>query len=604
MCALIVFFMEIRNIAIIAHVDHGKTTLTDKILEQTGMSDGTVSMDSNALEQERGITIYAKNTSVYYKDTKINILDTPGHADFGSEVERVLRSIDSVLLVVDAAEGPMPQTKFVLKKSLELGLKPILVLNKIDKQGADVKKAHDQVFELFFELGATEEQLNFETVYAIGREGVAKMKMEDEMKDLTPILDLILEKVPPASDPKLIEKPLKAQVFNLAYDNFLGRMGICRVYEGKIKNGQEITAKGIDGKIHKGRITKLFTFEGFNKKTVEEVEAGDIMMISGLPEIFIGETLVDDLNTEPLPAIHVDEPTLSLKMMVNDSPFAGRVGKLLTSRQIRERLEKELEINVGLQIDFSTGGEFKILGRGELHLAVLLEHMRREGFELAVSQPEIITKEIDGIKHEPFKEVTILVPEEFNGVVMEKLGNRKGIMTDMKQERGQTRFIFNAPTRGLIGYRSEFIVDTRGEGIMTSVFNDFEPYAGPVKKTEYGSMISMANGKALAFSLGTLQERGVLYIEPGIEVYEGMIIGYTTKGEDMTVNPTKGKQLTNMRASGSDGTIQLTPAFDLTLERALGIMGDDEYLEVTPDSVRLRKRFLTENDRKRFTRKQ
>lgn len=594
--------MEIRNIAIIAHVDHGKTTLTDKILQQTGMSDGTVSMDSDALEQERGITIYAKNTSVYYKNTKINILDTPGHADFGSEVERVLRSIDNVLLVVDAAEGPMPQTKFVLKKSLELGLKPILVLNKIDKPTANVQKAHDEVYELFFELGANDEQLNFETVYAIGREGVAKLKMEDESKDLTPLLDLILRKVHPASNESLISEPLKAQVFNLAYDNFLGRMGICRVYSGKVKNGQAIIAKDPRGPVYTGKVTKLFTFEGFDKKAVEEAETGDIIMVSGLPDIFIGQTLVDNQDTEPLQNIHIDEPTLSLKMFVNDSPFAGRVGKLLTSRQIRERLEKELEINVGLQVDFGSGSEFKIFGRGELHLSVLLEHMRREGFEMAVSQPETIIKEIDGVKCESFEEVTVFIPDEYIGVVMEKVGNRKGIMANMKQEHGQTLLVFHMPTRGLVGYQNEFVIDTKGEGILTSAFYKFAPYAGEIIKTEYGSMISMENGKALAFSLGTLQERGVLYIGPGTEVYEGMVIGYTVKGDDMTVNPTKGKQLTNMRASSSDGITILTPPFELTLERALGLMREDEYLEITPKDVRLRKKFLTENERKRSLR--
>ena len=591
--------MEIRNIAIIAHVDHGKTTLTDEILKQTGMSDGSASMDSNDLEKERGITIYAKNTSTYYRDTKINILDTPGHADFGSEVERVLRSIDSVLLIVDAAEGPMPQTKFVLKKSLELGLKPILVLNKIDKPAADVVKAHDAVYELFFDLGASDEQLEFETVYAIGRDGVAKMNMDDEAKDLTPLLDLILEKVPAAGGSDLSLKPLQAQVFNLAYDNFLGRMGIARIYAGEINDGEKITAKDPEGNTHSGKLTKLFTFEGFNKKAVEKAEAGDIIMISGLPEIFIGQTLVTDDATEALPAIHVDEPTLSLKMMVNDSPFGGKIGKFLTSRQIRDRLEKELEINVGLQVDFDGGSEFKILGRGEMHLAVLLEHMRREGFEMAVSQPETIVKEIDGVKSEPFEEVTILIPDEFVGVVMEKIGNRKGVMADMVQERGQTKIIFHVPTRGLIGYRNEFVVDTKGEGILTTSFHQFAPFAGPIIKTEYGSMISMANGKALGFSLANLQERGVLYIAPATEVYEGMVIGYTTKGEDMTVNPTKGKQLTNMRASGSDGQIQLTPPADLTLERALGLMGDDEYLEITPEDIRLRKKYLTEAARKK-----
>ncbi len=595
--------MEIRNIAIIAHVDHGKTTLTDMILKQTGMSDGNVSMDSNALEQERGITIYAKNTSVFYKDTKINILDTPGHADFGSEVERVLRSIDSVLLIVDAAEGPMPQTKFVLKKSLELGLKPILVLNKIDKPAADVQKAHDEVYELFFDLGATDEQLDFQTVYAIGRDGTAKLKMEDELVDLQPLLDLILSIVPAASDPVKDAAPLQAQVFNLAYDNFLGRMGICRVYSGTLKDGSTISAKAANGDIFTGRVTKLFTFEGMDKKAVPAATTGDIVMIAGIPEIYIGHTLVDDVNTPDLSEIIVDEPTLSLNMFVNDSPFGGKTGKFLTTRQIRERLEKELEINVGLRVDFDNGAEFKVFGRGELHLAVLLEQMRREGFELAVSQPEIIVKEIDGVKCEPFEEATVLVPDEFKGAIIEKLGNRKGIMMDMRQERGQTRMLFEIPTRGLLGYRNEFIIDTKGEGILTSVFTKFAPFAGPIQKTEYGSMVSMATGKALGFSLGTLQDRGVLYIAPTTEVYEGMVIGYTSKGDDMMVNPTKGKQLTNMRASGTDGTTYLTPPFDLTLERALGMMRDDEYLEITPKDVRLRKKHLTESERKKNPKK-
>jgi GTP-binding protein len=594
---------EIRNIAIIAHVDHGKTTLTDAILSQNGMIEKGVTMDSNALEQERGITIYAKNTSVFYKNTKINILDTPGHADFGSEVERVLRSVDSVLLVVDAAEGPMPQTKFVLKKSLELGLKPILVLNKIDKPTADVKKAHDEVYELFFDLGATDEQLDFETVYAIGRDGMAKIKMEDESNNLNPLLDLILEKVKPASDPATLTAPLQAQVFNLAYDNFLGRMGVCRIYSGSVKEGQNLFVKNHDGTNFQGKVTKLFTFEGLQKKTEALAVTGDIVMIAGFPDIYIGHTFLDSEDGESLPEIKIDEPTLSLNMYVNDSPFGGRSGKFLTSRQIRERLEKELEINVGLQVEFGSGSEFKVYGRGELHLAVLLENMRREGYEVAVSQPEVIIKEIDGKKSEPFEEATVLVPDEFSGVVIEKMGNRKGIMAELKKEHGQTRIVFHIPTRGLLGYRNEFIIDTKGEGILTSVFLKFDAYVGKINKTEYGSMISMASGKSLGFSLNTLQERGVLYITPGTEVYEGMVIGYTVKGEDMTVNPTKGKQLTNMRASGSDENIKLVPPFELNLERAIGLMLDDEFLEVTPDAIRLRKKFLKENDRKIKSRK-
>ncbi len=591
--------MEIRNIAIIAHVDHGKTTLTDRILEQTNMVESGVSMDSNDLEKERGITIYSKNTSAFYKGTKINILDTPGHADFGSEVERVLRSVDSVLLVVDASEGPMPQTKFVLRKSLELGLKPILVLNKIDKPGADIKKAHDEVYELFFDLGANDEQLDFETVYAIGRNGVAKRKMEDEFKDLSPLLDLILEKVPRADNENTPQTTLKAQVFNLAYDNFLGRMGIARMYDGVLKQGQTVFVKDHTGKIFSGKITKLFSFNGIQRKEVAEVTSGDIIMIAGLPEIYIGQTILDNETGTAMPAIVVDEPTLSFNMLVNDSPFAGKNGKYLTSRQIRDRLEKELEVNVGLRVEFPENGFFKVYGRGELHLAILLEKMRREGFELAVSQPEVIVKEIDGVKSEPFEEVTILVPDESSGSVIEKLGNRKGIIVNLQKEGKQTKITFHVPTRGLLGYRNEFIIDTKGEGIMTSVFHSFQPYAGMINKTEFGSMVSMASGKALAFSLDNLQNRGVLYIGPTAEVYEGMVIGFTSKGEDMIVNPTRGKQLTNMRASGSDENIKLSPPFELTLERALGLMREDEYLEITPTNIRLRKKGLTENDRKK-----
>ena len=592
--------MEIRNIAIIAHVDHGKTTLTDEILKQTGMTKDGVSMDSDAQEQERGITIYAKNTSCVYRDTKINILDTPGHADFGSEVERVLRSIDSVLLVVDAAEGPMPQTKFVLKKSLELGLKPILVLNKIDKPAADVDAAHDAVFDLFAELGATDDQLDFTTVYAIGRDGVAKREMEDEFENLNPLLDVVLEEVPAASGDDLKSNALQAQVFNLAYDNFLGRMGVARIYNGEIHYGQEVVVKGREGKVYKGKIVKLFTFEGMNRVETQTAYAGDIIMVAGIEDIYIGETIVATSGTEAMPLITVDEPTISFNMLVNDSPFAGKgSAKYLTSRQIRDRLEKELEINVGLKVDFSDDSSYKVFGRGEMHLAVLIENMRREGYELAVSPPQAIVKDIDGEKSEPYEEVTIIVPEEASGTVIEKLGKRKGIMTNMDDDGANKRLIFEIPTRGLLGYRNEFVVDTKGEGILTSMVIGFRPYAGTIVKTERGSMISMANGKVLDFSIANLQERGTLYIEAGDEVYEGMVVGNTAKGEDMVVNPTKGKQLTNMRASGSDGQLKITPATKLNLEKALGMMRDDEYLEVTPEDVRLRKKYLTESARKR-----
>ena len=586
--------MEIRNIAIIAHVDHGKTALTDAILRQTGFEEEGVSMDSNALEKERGITIYSKNASVIYKDTKINLVDTPGHADFGSEVERILRSIDCVLLVVDAQEGPMPQTRFVLKKSLEIGHKPIVVLNKIDKKAANPKKAHDEIFELFFDLGASDEQLNFTTIYAIARNGIAMKNLDDKSEDLKPLLDTILEKVPPAKNDK--EAPLKAQPFNLAYDNFLGRLAIARVYEGTLKCDQKVFVKKASGEIEEGKITKIFTFEGIGRKETNEALAGDIVMIAGLPNIYIGDTITDNIETKNLPAIEVDEPTIALDFLVNNSPFGGKEGKFVTSRQIRDRLVKELEINVGLKVDLD-GDNMKVYGRGELHIAILLENMRREGFELQVSQPQVIIKEIDGVKSEPLEEVTIDVPAEMQGVVIEKLGKRGTIMTGNKSHNDHLRFIFEGPTRGLLGYRNQFVIDTKGEGIFSSRVIGFRPYAGEIQKKPTGSMVSMANGKSLAFSLDNLQTRGTLYIGPTTEVYEGMVIGNTSKGDDMAVNPTKGKQLSNMRASGSDEKIYLAPPTPITIESGLEVMAEDEYLEITPKSVRLRKKNLTEPER-------
>lgn len=589
---------EIRNIAIIAHVDHGKTTLTDALMEQTGAREGEASMDSNALERERGITIYAKNTSVEYKGTKINIVDTPGHADFGSEVERVLRSIDSVLLVVDAQEGPMPQTRFVLKKSLELGLKPIVVINKIDKPAADPDRTEEQVLELFLELGANDDQSDFTVVYAIGREGVAKRKMADEMKDLSPLLDVILEQVPPARG-YVAGEALRAQVFNLGYDNFLGRLAVARIYEGSVKASQSLFIKHPGAETAKGKVVKLSTFKGVQKAETPEAFAGDIVMIAGFSDINIGDTLTDNEGAEPLPAIAVDEPTIALQFMPNASPFAGKEGKFVTSRQIRERLEKELEINVGLQVDFSSGDNFEVRGRGEMHVAILLENMRREGYEMAVSQPQVIVKEIDGVKSEPFEEVTVDIPSEFQGAVIERLSNRAFIMSNMVMHENQVRLIFEGPTRGLLGYKNQFIVDTKGEGILASRVLGFRPYAGEIKKRQAGSMISMVQGKALGFALFGLQDRGQLYIGAGTEVYEGMVIGNTSKGEEMTVNPTKGKQLTNMRASGSDDAIVLVPPKTISIEVGLEIMADDEYLEITPQSVRLRKAQLKEGDRKK-----
>lgn len=587
--------MEIRNIAIIAHVDHGKTTLTDKLMQQCGMTGEGVTMDSNSIEQERGITIYSKNTSVNYKGTKINIVDTPGHADFGSEVERVLRAVDSVLLLVDAQEGPMPQTRFVLKKSLELGLKPILIINKIDKPAADPNRVHEEALELFLELGATDAQIDFTTVYAIGREGIAKRNLADESKDLTPLLDVVLEQVPIASGNEA--GPFQAQVFNLGYDTFLGRLAIARIYGGSVKTGEAIFVKKPDGTTRTTRITKLFTFRGTVKEEAQEASAGDIVIIAGIPDVYIGETVTTSADTGVLPAIAIDEPTISLNFIVNDSPFAGREGKFVTSRQIRERLERELEINVGLKVDFESDAFFLVYGRGELHIAVLLENMRREGYELQVSQPQVIIKEENGQKLEPYEEVTVDVPSISSGAVIEKLTKRRGLMQNMVEKDGIVRVIFEIPTRGLLGYRNQFVVDTKGEGILSSRFVGFKAYAGEIKKREVGSMTSMIAGKAVSFSLGNLQERGVLYIEHGMEVYEGQVIGNVTKGEEMAVNPTKGKQLTNMRASGTDETIYLNPPFILTIERALEIMQDDEYLEITPQSVRMRKKLLTEQSR-------
>ena len=594
--------MEIRNIAIIAHVDHGKTTLTDALMRQTGAVAEGVSMDSNKLEQERGITIYSKNTSIEYKGTKINIVDTPGHADFGSEVERVLRSIDSVLLVVDAQEGPMPQTRFVLKKSLELGIKPIVVLNKIDKPAANPAHAEEAVLELFLELGANDAQSDFRTVYAIGREGVAMKKLDDERVDLTPLLDTILELVPPATTPDALTRPAKLQAFNLAYDNFLGRLAICRIYDGVVKAGETMTIKKPDGTSRTGKISKIFTFKGIERVDVPQAEAGDICIIAGLPDIFIGETISADPEVEPLPAIAIDEPTITVNFLVNNSPFAGREGKYVTSRQLREYLEKELEVNVGLKVDFVSPDAFKVSGRGELHIAILLENMRRAGYEMQVSQPQVIIREEEGQKLEPYEEVIIDTPSEFQGAIIERLGTRAFVLQNLVQHDNQVRLTLEGPTRGLLGYRNQFVVDTKGEGILSSRVVGFKPFAGEIKKRQVGSMISMATGKALGYALWSMQERGVLYIVPATEVYEGMVVGNTSKGEEMTVNPTKGKNQSNVRSSGMDEAINLVPAYTLTIERGLEVMTDDEYLEITPVSVRLRKQGLTETDRARAKR--
>jgi GTP-binding protein len=486
-----------------------------------------------------------------------------------------------------------------LKKSLDLGLKPIVIINKIDKPAARSDIVQEMVYELFLDLGASDEQLDFTTLYAIAREGIAKVNLNDESKDLTPILNTILEKVPIASKEEEKNKPLRIQPFNLAYDNFLGRLAIGRIYEGEIKDVATVIIKNAEGKTREGKISKLFTFEGLKRKEVKSADAGDIVMIAGLPDIFIGETICENAEQEALPAINIDEPTISLNLFVNDSPFAGRDGKYVTNRQLKERLEKELEVNVGLKIDFSAVSHYKIYGRGEMHIAILLENMRREGYEMQISQPHVIIKEEDGAKLEPFEEVTINVPEEMSGSVIKKLSSRRGNMIEMIPEHSNVKIIFEIPTRGLLGYRNEFVVDTRGEGIIYTRVIGFKPYVGDIKKHSVGSMISMVTGKTLGFSLFNLQTRGALYIGATIEVYEGMVIGNVSKDKDLAVNPIKGKQLSNVRASGTDEAIHLTPPLKLTLEKGMSIMSDNEYLEITPNNIRLRKQFLTENERVR-----
>ena len=583
--------MEIRNIAIIAHVDHGKTAITDALMRQTGaVTNESVSMDSNVLEKERGITIYAKNASMFYKGTKINIVDTPGHADFGSEVERVLRSIDSVLLVVDAQEGPMPQTKFVLKKSLDIGLKPLVILNKIDKSAARPKEVVEEVLELFMDLGANDDQLNFQTFYTNGKNGIAKKKLNQDSKNMMPLLDAIIENVAPALAE--VDKPLRMQSFNLDYDNYLGRLAIVRIYEGTVKEKDQLFIKRIDGTVQKGTVTKIFTFEGFTKKEVQFAEAGDIVVVAGFPEVNIGDTITTDESADLLPHIAVDEPTISLGFMVNNSPLSGQEGKFVTSSQIKERLGKELEVNVGIKVDFSKVDQYIVSGRGEMHIAILLENMRREGYEVQVSQPQVILKEEKGQTLEPFEELIIDVPESLTGVIIEKIAKRKGTMIEMKTHNNNTRIVFEIPTRGLLGLRSEFMIDTRGEGIMASRVIGFKLHVGEIKSRKVGSMVSMANGKALGYALYNLQDRGALYIGPNIKVYEGMVIGNVSKGTDMAVNPTKGKNLTNVRSSGTDEALNLKPPMKLSLERGLEIIAEDELLEITPQSIRLRKKIL------------
>ncbi len=594
--------MEFRNIAIIAHVDHGKTTLVDAMLKQSGtFSEREIIeervMDSNELEKERGITIYAKNTAIQLGNVKVNIVDTPGHADFGSEVERVLRMVDSVLVLVDAYEGPMPQTKFVLRKSLALGLKPIVVINKIDKPTARPDVVLNMVFDLFVELGATDAQLDFKHIYTIAREGIAIRELTDKRENLQPLFDMILETVPPAPNNRSV--PMRMQPANLAYDNYVGRMGVGRIYEGVIRLGQTVTVIKLDGTRKTQKVTKLFTHFGLKQIEVQEAEAGDIVRIAGIPDIYVGETVCEDPKAEALPSIAIDPPTLTMNFMVNNSPFAGREGTLVTSRQIRDRLAKELEVNVGLHVEFPESGDyFKVSGRGEMHLSILIEQMRREGFELQVSQPQVLMKEENGVMFEPYESVVIDVPDSSSGIVIEKMGKRKAQMTNMQSENGSTRLEFLIPTRGLLGFRTEFMTDTKGEGTLSHLFAHFGEYKGSITRRETGSIISGFTGVTTGYSLDALQDRGPLFVGPALEIYEGMVIGMSMK-ENMTVNAIREKRLTNMRASGSDDAINLTPPLEMNLERALEYIGDDEYVEVTPKSVRIRKQYLKEHERKR-----
>jgi len=593
---------DFRNIAIIAHVDHGKTTLVDAMLKQSGTFNErdvieVCVMDSNELEKERGITIYAKNTAIQIGDTKINIVDTPGHADFGSEVERVLRMVDSVLLLVDAYEGPMPQTKFVLRKSLALGLKPIVVINKIDKPSARPDVVLNMIFDLFVELGATDEQLDFKHIYAIAREGVAKMELTDESKDLQPLFDLILKTVPPAQNNTNV--PMRMQPANLAYDSYIGRLAVGRIYEGTVRAGMTVTVITPDGTRKTNKITKLLTNKGLNKIEVQEAEAGDIVQIAGIPDIYVGDTIAESATAEPLPSIAIDAPTLKMDFMVNNSPFAGREGKLVTSRQIRERLLKELEVNVGMKIEFSDSADvFTVSGRGEMHLSILIEQMRREGFELQVSQPRVIFHEENGQKQEPIEIVVVDVPDALAGIVIEQLGKRRGEMLNMQSENGSTRLEYHVPTRGLLGYSSEFVTSTKGEGTLSHQFAHYGEFKGDIERRSTGSIINGFDGVTTPYALEGLEARGVLFVGAGVEVYEGMVIGMSMK-DNMVVNAIREKKLTNMRSSGADMAVKLTPALDMTLERALEYIDNDELVEVTPKNVRIRKKYLKEFERKK-----
>ena len=599
---------QIRNIAIIAHVDHGKTTLVDQLLRQSGTFranqhvDERV-MDSNDLEKERGITILAKNTAIDYEGYHINIVDTPGHADFGGEVERVLGMVDCVVLLVDAQEGPMPQTRFVTKKALALGLKPIVVINKIDKPSARPSWVIDQTFELFDNLGATDEQLDFPIVYASGLSGFAKLEETDESNDMRPLFDTILKHTPAPSGSA--DETLQLQISQLDYDNYTGRLGIGRILNGRIKPGQVVAVMNHNQQIAQGRINQLLGFKGLERVPLEEAEAGDIVIISGIEDIGIGVTITDKDNPKGLPMLSVDEPTLTMDFMVNTSPLAGTEGKFVTSRQIRDRLQKELLTNVALRVEDTADADvFRVSGRGELHLTILLENMRREGFELAVGKPRVVYRDIDGQKCEPYENLTVDVPDENQGAVMEELGRRRGELTNMESDgNGRTRLEYHIPARGLIGFQGEFMTLTRGVGLMSHVFDDYAPVKPDMPGRHNGVLISQEQGEAVAYALWNLEDRGRMFVSPNDKIYEGMIIGIHSRENDLVVNPLKGKKLTNVRASGTDEAVRLTTPIKLTLEGAVEFIDDDELVEITPQSIRLRKRYLSELERRRHFKK-
>lgn len=598
---------DIRNIAVIAHVDHGKTTLVDELLKQSGTFTAHQEveervMDSNDIEKERGITILSKNTAVDYKDVRINIIDTPGHADFGGEVERVLKMVDCVLLLVDAQEGVMPQTKFVVKKALSLGHRPILVVNKIDKPGSDADRVVDEVFDLFDQMGATEEQLEFPVIYAAARDGYAKIALEDENKDLTPLFDMILREVPKPQGSD--ENGLQLQVFTLDYDNFIGKIGIARIFNGTISMGETVTLVKADGEKVKGRVTKLIGFKGIERFDIAKAGTGDIVAVAGFETIDVGDSLCDPTNPMPLDPMHIEEPTLSITFQVNDSPLAGTEGKFITSNKIDERLEAEMNTNIAMNYEQIGEGKFKVNGRGELQICILAENMRREGFEFCIGRPEVIIKEVDGVKMEPFEHLVIDTPDEFTGTIIEKLGKRKANMINMiPMGSGYTRLEFEIPARGLIGIRTEFLTDTKGEGVMNHSFLDFRPHSGTVESRKYGALVSMENGEAVGYSIFNLQDRGIMFVKPQDKVYNGMVIGQHAKGNDLDVNPVKAKQQSNVRSSGADEAIKLVPPKQMGLENALEWIEDDELVEVTPISIRVRKRELDPVARKRSAKK-